>query len=198
MSAEETLQQGEPQHVGDFLFRVVLIATPLSIALAILPALVVALPSVRLPPLSDVFVGLLFFIVGAAWLGAISIFVATIAVALIGAPLWRLFNCDETWTRPRATQLGAVAGAIIALIEVAYLFVKLVSGPSYIPDGFNWSGLAFGTDGAPSAITWVKLTVDVALTIGIGAFSARAAWRPPKPPSETTHNPQSSPSPPPQ
>ncbi len=195
MSAEDTLQQGRPQNAGDFLFRVALVSALLSIAVVLAPPLLVALPYVRIPPLGDVFIGLLFFVVGAAWLGAIAVMVATTVVIVVGIPLWQIFHRDETWTRHRAALLGAAGGAIISAVEVAYLVVKLWSGPSYIPDGFSPAGLAFGSDGAPGVFTWLKLALDVVLTIGIGALSARWAWRPPTPPSGMTDSPQSSPSP---
>lgn len=92
-------------------------------------------------------------------------------------------------TRREAMRFGAIAGAVIALVEaiVILLYWASYTGPSRELG----AGIAFILENPPPYLGHaLKVAFDLAATVGVGALSGWLAWRPPKPsPSPATPSP---------
>jgi hypothetical protein len=109
--------------------------------------------------------------------------IAAIVVGAIGMPVWQWFASRGRTSFADAALAGATAGAIIGVIE---LFVILVFALFAIADtgsGVFEPTTAGTLPGVAAHWNWIKVFLDIAHTIGIGAVCGlivRAVAGPPK------------------
>jgi hypothetical protein len=177
---EWTVGSGDSLRMGEYLFRLGLVATPLSVLLMIGSILLfgaivqgVSLSEWIEALLSPLAFALLWFFIVASLVGAL---IALSVVIVVGIPVWVVLIRNRAPTRGQATMIGAAVGTIVVVAELLFLGF----GPTGSGNG-SLFGLAFlEENGSPTAITWTKLFFDLGCTIGIGALSGRLAWREPR------------------
>jgi lysylphosphatidylglycerol synthetase-like protein (DUF2156 family) len=104
----------------------------------------------------------------------------TLCLGAVLAAACRARGIGTIGTRMEAMRFGAIAGAVIALVEaiVILLYWTSYTGPSRELG----AGIAFFLQNPPPYLRHaLKVMFDMAATIGIGALSGWLAWRPPRP-----------------
>lgn len=185
-AATKSLTPPSPQDredLADFLLRTAGFAALLSLLLMFGPPVLLSLWPPNLNSITAS-IGLLIltfpYLIIVIMIALLVSAAVTLCLGAVLAAACRARGIGTLGTRMEAMRFGAIAGAVIALVEaiVILLYWTSYTGPSRELG----AGIAFLLQNPPPYLGHaLKVMFDMAATIGIGALSGWLAWRPPRP-----------------